>query len=236
MLADLVTPGNRLVDVGCDHGYLSIYLVRKGICPRALAMDVRKGPLAGAEEHIAEYGLGNYIETRLSDGLGAYAAGEADTLVCAGMGGRLMEKIITDGRNRMGQLRELILQPQSQLREFRVFLRKAGFCVTAEDAVCEDGKYYFAMKVVLAQTTNRTAAREEESLPGQLSDSYGELLLAGRHPVLRDFLVQRQECLLRLLGQLEDQCSEKAGRRLGELQRELAQVQRALSFYTEGQA
>ncbi|HBA47385.1 MAG TPA: SAM-dependent methyltransferase, partial [Lachnospiraceae bacterium] len=94
MLADMVTPGNRLVDVGCDHGYLSISLVGAGICPGAIAMDVREGPLAAAKVHIAETGLEDYIEVRLSDGLAECWPGEADTLVCAGMGGRLMERIL----------------------------------------------------------------------------------------------------------------------------------------------
>ena len=69
MLADMVTPGSRLVDVGCDHGFLSIYLVQEGACPTVLAMDVREGPLAAAKRHVEAYGLGEYITLRLSDGL-----------------------------------------------------------------------------------------------------------------------------------------------------------------------
>lgn len=146
MLADMVTPGNRVADVGCDHAFLSIYLVQAGICPRALAMDVRTGPLAAAGAHVAECGLGSYIEVRLSDGLAACGSGEADTVVCAGMGGRLMERILTEGMDRAREMRELILQPQSELPRFRAFLRETGFAVVEEDAVFEEGKYYFAMK------------------------------------------------------------------------------------------
>ena len=62
-VAGLVTRGNRLVDVGCDHGYLPVYLYQNQIIPKAIAMDVRKGPLSRAQEHIAQYGLGEYIET-----------------------------------------------------------------------------------------------------------------------------------------------------------------------------
>lgn len=148
MLADMVTPGNRVADVGCDHAFLSIYLVQAGICPRALAMDVRTGPLAAAREHVAEWGLGSYIDLRLSDGLAACGPGEAETAVCAGMGGRLMERILTQGMDRAREMRELILQPQSELPRFRAFLRETGFAVVEEDAVFEDGKYYFAMKTV----------------------------------------------------------------------------------------
>ena len=78
-IADLVTEGNRLVDVGCDHGYLPVYLIQQKKIPSAIAMDVRKGPLSRAQEHIRQYGLEEYIQTRLSDGLEGLKAGEGDT-------------------------------------------------------------------------------------------------------------------------------------------------------------
>ena len=94
-IASMVTPGNRLVDVGCDHGYLPIALVRRQIIPSAIAMDVRSGPLGRAKENIEAYGLNPYIETRLSDGLEALQPGEGDTLSVAGMGGPLIERILS---------------------------------------------------------------------------------------------------------------------------------------------
>ena len=87
-VADLVTAGNRVCDVGCDHGYISIYLVQSRKAPCVLAMDVNRGPLQRASEHVKAAGLEKYITLRLSDGLLAFRKGEADTLVCAGMGGR----------------------------------------------------------------------------------------------------------------------------------------------------
>ena len=143
-LCNMVTPGKRVVDVGCDHGFVSIYLVQQGICPGALAMDVRSGPLSRAKEHVAEYELAEYIETRLSDGLLSYQAGEAQSMICAGMGGRLMEKILTESREKAKSLEELILQPQSELREFRIFLKQERYELLDEHILCEDGKYYFA--------------------------------------------------------------------------------------------
>ncbi len=251
MLADMVTPGNRLVDVGCDHGWLSIYLVQQKICPGALAMDVRKGPLAGAEAHIQEFGLGDYIELRLSDGLDAYGAGEADTLVIAGMGGRLMEKILMEGMdkiNKTGRIKELILQPQSELPQFRKFLREAGFAVTKEGAVREEGKYYFAMKAAPAEAGRRNMGsadsgekesagmEDEETAAGReeiqtLYDEFGELLLRRRHPALMEYLQQRISYLERLDGQLAKENSKKAQRRRDELGRELARTKKALLLY-----
>ena len=205
-------------------------------------MDVRKGPLAGAEAHIQEFGLGDYIELRLSDGLDAYGAGEADTLVIAGMGGRLMEKILMEGMdkiNKTGRIKELILQPQSELPQFRKFLREAGFAVTKEGAVREEGKYYFAMKAAPAEAGRRNmgsadsgekepAGREEIQT---LYDEFGELLLRRRHPALMEYLQQRISYLERLDGQLAKENSKKAQRRRDELGRELARTKKALLLY-----
>lgn len=163
MLADLMTRGYRAADVGCDHGFLSIYLIQQGISPRVLAMDVRKGPLAAAREHIASCGLEEYIGSRLSDGLAALCPGEAETLICAGMGGPLMEKILRDGMEKARELKELILQPQSEIGAFRRFLRREGFRILAEDAVCEDGKYYFAMKAVYVGPESGERLRDAEA-------------------------------------------------------------------------
>lgn len=285
MLADMVTPGNRLVDVGCDHGYLAISLVGSGICPRAIAMDVREGPLAAAKAHIAEYGLDEYIEVRLSDGLAECRYGEADTLVCAGMGGRLMERILREGMRKVREMRELILQPQSELPQFRLFLREAGFAVTDEDAVFEDGKYYFAMKSVYRQkvdeitnakgenqvdtkglsggaglqveeadevpvnggnknggnrnggngsTGQEPGAAEETERWQRLCGLYGEILLQKRHPVLLQYLRQREIYVRNLEESLASAGTCKAGRRLEEVRRELEDIKAALTFYSGG--
>lgn len=228
MLAHMVTAGNRLVDVGCDHGFLSIYLVQTGICQRAIAMDVRQGPLAGAKRHVEEYGLSDYITLRLSDGLLAYRAGEADTLVCAGMGGRLMERILREGLDKAGQMRELILQPQSEIPQFRAFLREAGFLTTKEDAVCEEGKYYFAIKAEPRVAGQRKG--HGDAAPPEY-DMFGELLLRDRHPVLLAYLHQRRDYLAGLAASLYEAGSARAGGRLGEVQEELALTKKALSYY-----
>ena len=234
MLADMVTPGSRLVDVGCDHGFLSIYLVQEGACPTALAMDVREGPLAAARRHVEAYRLGDYITLRLSDGLAAYRAGEAEALVCAGMGGRLMERILREGMDLAWGMREVILQPQSEIPQFRAFLREAGFGIVQEDAIREDGKYYFAMKA-------RPGAGDSGQMPvgcggedagtSELYDLFGEHLLKSRHPVLFAYLRQRRSYLGRLGADLEAAGSARAGGRLEEVRRELAQIEEAFCRY-----
>lgn len=230
MLADLVGSGNRIVDVGCDHGYLPVWLVQAGVSPRAIAMDVREGPLKAAGKHVAECGLGSYIELRLSDGLRNYEIGEADTLVCAGMGGRLMERILTESMDKAGAFKELILQPQSELGEFRAFLRRADFEILRETAVCEDGKYYFAMKAVWRASRGENGRKTvvEQSRTQRIYDKFGEGLLRQKHPVLREYLQKQSEKLREIADTLAGAESERRKARLSEISEEADDVECAL--------
>ena len=92
-VASLVSRDHVLADVGTDHGYVPIYLILQGKIKKAIAMDINRGPLERAREHISLYGMGDYIETRLSDGVEALALGEADSILIAGMGGGLVIRI-----------------------------------------------------------------------------------------------------------------------------------------------
>ena len=93
-VVSMVRPAESAADIGTDHGHVPVELVRRGTVKRALAMDVRKGPLSRAEESVAMAGLENRIETRLSDGLEKLSPGEAEAVVIAGMGGELMIHIL----------------------------------------------------------------------------------------------------------------------------------------------
>ncbi|MGN0400728.1 MAG: tRNA (adenine(22)-N(1))-methyltransferase [Acetatifactor sp.] len=234
MLADMVKIGDRVADVGCDHGFLSVYLVQRGISPRVLAMDVRKGPLAAAKEHIRAYGLEAYIKVRLSDGLTLLEKGEADTVVCAGMGGALMQRILREGLDKIRDM-TLILQPQSELKEFRRFLRRENFRILEETAILEEGKYYFAMKAVYAGESTPQPETECE-----LFDAYGEMLLKQKHPVLKQYLEFRGGVLEQLAKKLSEHVGEhareegrtgRAEERLNQVKDELMGIREALKWY-----
>ena len=146
MLVNLVPRDTVLCDVGCDHGYVSIELIRKEICPRVYTMDLREGPLQRAREHIEEAGLQERITTVLSDGIKDLPADASpDVLLAAGMGGALIQDILEEGKDRIRKMSYLLLQPQSEIPEVREYLRENGYEILSEDMVLEDGKYYFAM-------------------------------------------------------------------------------------------
>lgn len=183
-----------VADVGTDHGYLPIWLVEQGIADRAIAMDVRTGPLQRAQEHIREHQLGAYIETRLSDGLAALHRDEAQVIVIAGMGGATMSGILEAGQAVISPDTILVLQPQSELYEFRRYLVTHDFRLLSEDMVEEDGKYYPMMKVQKGLKAPLSYTEEELR--------YGPLLLEERHPELKEFLLWQLKQKERILEQI----------------------------------
>ncbi len=144
----LVQPCKSIADIGCDHGYVAMELVRSKICRHVIAMDINSGPLDRAKQHIIEYDMQAYIETRLSDGVSALQTGEAEGIICAGMGGRLVISILEQGKELVSAMRQIVLQPQSELAEVRRYLRKKGFLIDREDIIYEDGKYYPMMRAL----------------------------------------------------------------------------------------
>lgn len=188
-----------LADVGCDHAYVAIEAVRRGRAARALACDVRKGPLQQAAEHILCAGLAGKIETRLSDGLEQVAPGEADTVVVAGMGGPLMERIL---QGRLGDFAHFVLSPQSEIPHFRRFLLAEGMQIDEETMLIDEGKYY-----VILNVSQRADAASSDSMYVMEEDFlYGGRLLRRLDPVLKSFLEKektRYEGILRQTDSLE---------------------------------
>lgn len=188
-----------LADIGCDHAYVAIEAVRRGRAARALACDVRKGPLQQAAEHILCAGLAGKIETRLSDGLEKVAPGEADTVVVAGMGGPLMERIL---QGRLGDFAHFVLSPQSEIPHFRRFLLAEGMQIDEETMLIDEGKYY-----VILNVSQRAAAASSDTMYVTEEDFlYGSRLLRRLDPVLKSFLEKektRYEGILRQTDSLE---------------------------------
>ncbi|MCM1153795.1 MAG: class I SAM-dependent methyltransferase [Roseburia sp.] len=239
----LVTGGNRVCDVGCDHAFVPIYLVEQGIAPKALAMDINEGPLRQARENIAAFGLEAYIETRISDGLASYHPGEADSLICAGMGGRLMQRILAEEKEKTDSFRELILQPQSEIQKLRAYLRREGHLIVDENMIEEDSKFYPLMKVIKKDKTLTIGnsfgagmdeqAREHEwkhEWKQQMEDRYGPVLLAHKNPVLYRYLEREKRIFTEVLNNLRKNGADKevCGKRYREVKKKSEDCQRVM--------
>lgn len=207
-------------DVGCDHGFVSIYLVQQKICPKVIAMDVKAGPLQRAREHIQEYGLEDYIPTRLSDGLSAIKPEEAedsiDGAIIAGMGGRLVVKILSDSLDKVRKMSYLVLQPQSELAFVRKWLRQQELFITDEDMVLEDGKYYPVLFIKLKRDGKDHL--REGSARQEAEDHFGPCLIRKRHEVLKSYLQFWEKHQRNILEQVKEH-PERGKQVLQELER-----------------
>ena len=146
-ILELVPGGLVCADIGCDHGFMAIELVSRGISPKVIASDLRTGPLERARENVEKAGLSDRISLIISDGFSAIEPGSVKTAVIAGMGGMLIKDILTNGMDCIKQMDEFIVQPQSNIPEFRNFLRQSGFEITRNNVLIDAGKYYFPMRI-----------------------------------------------------------------------------------------
>ena len=220
-VASMVSQGYRVADIGTDHAYIPIYLIMEERCSSALAMDIGRGPLEKAEEHIRAYGLEEQIEIRLSDGLAEYRQGEADSIVIAGMGGALMTRILSGGAEKCAGVKELILSPQSELFLVREWLGENGWQIEREEMLREDGKYYTVMRAVRGTMPRQ---RPVEAL-------YGKYLLEHRNEALLEFLRQEKESVYKIAKALEGGCGEHIESRKKELADKLNGIKEALAYY-----
>ena len=142
-----VNPGDRIADVGCDHGYLSIHLLTNGIASSAIASDLREGPLQSARDNAAKFGVHEKIEFCLSDGVQNIPR-DFDTLVCAGMGAHTMISILESAPWLRDNRYRMILQCQIKTPMLRQYLTEQGWTIRRE-AVLRDGKFlYTVMEMV----------------------------------------------------------------------------------------
>ena len=136
--ASMVPPDARVADIGTDHGYLGIHLLQAGISPHVIACDLRKGPLENARRNARQFGAQDAMEFRLSDGLEKIAPEEIDCAVLAGMGGDLIQKILSQCPWRKREGLQFILQPQSAGNVLRRWLCEDGFEIQREEPVQDE--------------------------------------------------------------------------------------------------
>ena len=221
-VADMITRGNVLADIGTDHGYVPIYLVKEGKVPGALAMDIGKGPLEKAIANIKKEGLSEYIETRLSDGLDKLNVGEADSILIAGMGGELMIKILSAAPEKCLAAKELILSPHSQINLVRKYLKKELYGIEKETMVKDEGKYYTILKVL-----PKGKAAKQDSLDDYTEAElrYGRRLIEEKSPVFLEYLEKEKAGYERIKKMLEDAPGTQVKDRLSEVKKELEWIE-----------
>lgn len=173
--ASFVRPGERVADVGCDHGYLSIYLLKNGIASRVYASDVSPQPLQKAKLNAQKHEVSQNLSLHLCDGVRGLPR-EFDVLILAGMGAETMEAIIGGGPWLRDPGYRLVLQCQSSQNELRRFLWQNGWRIAREEPI-RDGRLYTVLEAV----------RGTESLtPGQ--EFVSPALLHSGSPLVPEYI------------------------------------------------
>lgn len=145
--AAFVRPGERVADVGCDHGYLSLHLLQSGVAGHVYASDVREGPLSSARRNAAHFGVSKKIDFFLCDGVQGLPR-DFDVLICAGMGADTMISILEAAPWLRGGAYRLILQCQSKTPSLRRYLSRTGWEIVNETAL-RDGRFLYTVMEVL---------------------------------------------------------------------------------------
>lgn len=230
-VAGMVTHGNRVADIGCDHAYTAIYLLTNRISPYVVAMDINQGPLDRAKENVERFGVTDRISIRKSDGLKMLNPGEVDTILIAGMGGRLMLQILNSRMEIVSAAKELVLQPQSEAYLVRKTLKELGYIIIKENMLKEDGKYYVIMK--LKSSLGNLKDKDYQLIKPE-HIYFGRLLLEERNLVLLEYLQTERQLYKKIYKELITLPTKQSIQRQTEIVDLIRLMDHAISYYKEG--
>ncbi|QWQ38779.1 tRNA (adenine(22)-N(1))-methyltransferase TrmK [Gemella sp. zg-570] len=151
---------SRLADIGSDHAYLPIYLVKENKTNFALAGEVAEGPHKSSIKNVAEHGFNNFIECRKGSGLDVIKADDnIEVITICGMGGKLIADILEEGKEKLLRVEQLILQPNVASNLVREKLENLNYYIVAEEILEEDGHIY---EIIVAKKGKMTLTAEEK--------------------------------------------------------------------------
>lgn len=178
-IGDMVSKCSTIADIGTDHAYLPIYLIKKGVCEKAIASDINKGPVERAIENVQRERLESKIFCRLGSGFKTIKPYEVNCAIIAGMGGNLIRDIIEDKMDVFKSLDYAILQPVQNPDVLRKYIYEAGYEVIDEELCIDDNKYYEIIKVKYG-----IKSKELEDIYYEI----GEKLVEKKHPLLKLYI------------------------------------------------
>lgn len=196
LLASLTKGSNSLLDLGCDHAYvLTLALNRYGV-KKGIASDISDGPLKMAKDNIIKSGLADKIKIIKSDGF-VNINEEFDTCIIAGMGGLLIKDILTNGLDKISQ-KKLILEPNNNREDVRLFLNNNNFKIIDEYALYDSNKYY---EIIVA-------INEKDNL-NDFQIKYGPILLEKKPKEFINFYKQKYDFLNKIIPNIKDQLEKE---------------------------
>ncbi|MBR0260800.1 MAG: SAM-dependent methyltransferase [Selenomonadaceae bacterium] len=206
---NFVREGNRVADIGADHGYLAIELIKSGRASKVIATEKNIGPFEILGKNISDSGFENFIEVRLGDGLKILSAGEVDTICIAGMGGALIAKILDDAPEVVQAARQVIIQPMNVAKKIREWLTENNWTIVDEDLAESTGIIY---EIICAEKNSPKKIFKRES-----------------SPLSKKFLTQRLEKLQRVLAEMSKSESARTSEKFSATLAEISAISCKLS-------
>ncbi|MDK0652313.1 class I SAM-dependent methyltransferase [Clostridium perfringens] len=184
-IAEHVDKCESVADIGTDHGYIPIYLVKEGICKKAIASDINKGPIEKAKVNVAFEGVSNKVKCLLGPGLNPLKVGEVNGVILAGMGGNLTRDILLADMEKVKKYDFIILQPAQNPEVLREFLYKNDYEIIDEDLIKDEGRFYELFKVKYNENSEKLVF--EDGLYYEVSP----LLREKNHPLFKEFIEEK---------------------------------------------
>lgn len=184
-IAEHVDKCESVADIGTDHGYIPIYLVKEGICKKAIASDINKGPIEKAKVNVAFEGVSDKVKCLLGPGLNPLKVGEVNGVILAGMGGNLTRDILLADMDKVKKYDFIILQPAQNPEVLREFLYKNDYEIIDEDLIKDEGRFYELFKVKYNENSEKLVFEDE------LEYEVSTLLREKNHPLFKEFIEEK---------------------------------------------
>lgn len=217
-MADFVSENSIVGDIGCDHGYIPIYLIENNISKKVIAVDISENSLEKTIEFVKTNNYEKDIDIRLGDGLDKILPFEIDTVVIGGMGGLLIRDILDKDRKKTNTITHFILQPNIAVNELRKYLYENNFEIIDEALVKEENKFY---EIIYAKKGKAYIEKE-------IYYEIGQKLIENQDSLLNEFIEFKIKIIKEILEELKNIETEKALNRKKELERELLQLKEVL--------
>ncbi|PBE88820.1 tRNA (adenine(22)-N(1))-methyltransferase [Clostridioides difficile] len=199
-IASLVSDGKKIADIGTDHGYIPVYLLKEGKVPFAVLADVNKGPLDNAHKEVIQNNLLDKVDLRLGSGIEILEIGEVEEVIISGMGGILISELLEAKKEVAHNVEKLILQPMQAQEELRYYLLNNGYEILEEVLVREDFRIY---EIIVAKYTGKNTIIEDE-----IYYEVGIKLLENKDSLFNDFIEKKIKTYSSIVNKLEGKNGE----------------------------
>lgn len=213
-ISNLIDNVDSIIDVGTDHGYVPIDLLKKGTVKKVIASDINKGPVERARENVLLSGLSDRADCRLGGGFKTIRPGEVDAGIIAGMGGNLIRDIIEEDMEVFKHLKYVIAQPVQNPEVLRKYVLEKGFNLEDEWIIFDEGKYYEIMKISYNSKSN---------IINPVYYDFSEILINKKDKVYKEFLKDRKSRYIKIVDSLNSD-SDNSIKRKAEIEEKIAAI------------